>query len=185
VPARSFSLNPNVTEDVVQFPSPDVRLPFTIDLADFPLTETDGVELRFRFRVAQVPPARLDTSQSLAKFTLAGTTGERGFYLHAYSRNSGFFLNGLAAVKDGSEQQVRLLRGAATPHEAVRWDTQWHTVCVAWSRGQLAASWDGLPVLHITEPGIDYRRLSLLSVTPNTPFGTLELSRFEARKATF
>jgi hypothetical protein len=182
-PAMMFS--PLTPAANITFPTQDVQLPFSIDLSNAVLTGTEGVVVTFRFRTEKVPLAKLPASLELAHFTLKGPTDERPFVLHAYSGNSGLFLNGLASAKACPRQQVLLARGAATPHTAMRWDTQWHTVRIAWCRGQLAASWDGLPFLHLADPGVAYRTLTLRMVKPTIEFGTLELSPFEVRPAHF
>jgi hypothetical protein len=180
-PARVFPLVTPAA--VVSFPTRAVTLPFTADLSAYTLTETEGVELTVRFRLGRTPPARLEASQGLAQFTLKGGGGDRGFALHAYSRGSGLCLNG---IKMGSpEQKTMLARGAADPQSSPRWDTQWHTVRIAWCRGQLAASWDGFPILYGADPAIDYRALTLGTVSPGADFGTLELAPFEVRAARF
>jgi hypothetical protein len=169
----------------VNYPEPSVALPFKIDLAAAPLTAADGVEVSFRFRCGQIPPAKLAASWALAHFQLKGTGSERGFWLHAYSGNSGLCLNGIQSDRGRPQQRVLLTRGAADPRTAPRWDVQWHTVRLAWCRGQLAASWDGLPILHLTDPTVDYSALFLNWVKPGTDFGTLELSPFEVRPVRF
>jgi hypothetical protein len=167
----------------VCFPDASAALPFTADLAAYALTEAEGVEISFRFRLGRVPPARLQASQTLAHFTLQGGGAARGFALHAYSGNSGLCLNG---IKNGQPQQrILLLRGAADPQSAPRWDPQWHTVRLAWCRAQMAASWDGLPILHVTDPSIAYSALILEWLKPGPDFGTLELAPFEVRTARF
>jgi hypothetical protein len=167
----------------VIFPTPAVTSPFKVDLSGYPLTETEGVELSFRFRLGRVPSGRLDASQGLAQFALKGAGGNRGFWLHAYRGGSGLFLNGIAS--GGPRQRTLLDRGAANAHGAARWDTQWHTVRLAWCRGQLAASWDGFPILHVADPSIDYGSFILEWVKPEVHFGTLEMAPFELRTAHF
>lgn len=155
------------------FPRDAAELPCIVDVGDVDLSETRGVELTLRFRAGNVPPMRLEASHSLAHLVLAGPVGRRGWWLHAYSRQSAFCLNGI--LEGGSGQDIRLARGAARPQSGPRWDTKWHTVRLAWCRGQLAASWDGLPILHVVDPGVDYRRLELVWVNPGAAFGTLEM----------
>lgn len=171
--------------DAASFPASRNALPVKVDLAAFPLSEMEGVELMFRFRVTKTPAAKLDASQSLAKFELKGKNTSRGFYLHAYSRGSGFCLNGIASAAVGSHGEKLLMRGAADPQTSPRWDTQWHTVRIAWCRSQFAASWDGLPVLRVVGENIDYSQLTLGAADPGDAFGTLEMTPFEARRARF
>jgi hypothetical protein len=167
------------------FPKNEGVLPLRINLSNFSYTETDGIEVSFRFRVQRIPSAKLDASHSLAKFALKGKNGSRGFWLHAYSGNSGFCLNGIVPSKKDSTVKILLCRGAANPQSSPRWDTQWHTVCLAWSRGQFAATWDGLPILHATDTAAPYQELVLEWVKPAECFGTLELTPVEAKVVKF
>jgi len=181
-PAKIIS--PVSPATLLSFPSTSVMLPFTVDCSTTPMTISGG-EVSFRFRLERVPPAKLSTSVELAKFLLKGKAHERGFVLHAYSGNSGIFLNGIMADRDRPRQHVLLARGAATPHNAPHWDTQWHTVHLAWCRGQLAARWDGLPILHLIDPDIDYTALTLSWAKSGVDFSRIELSPFELRAAHF
>ncbi len=156
---------------LLAFPEMAKRLPLIVTPDDLELSDTRGIEVSFRFRVGRTPPARLEKSHSIANFTLQGRGGNRSFWLHAYSRNSGLMLNGLIADGD----TIHLARGAARPHTAPHWDTQWHTVTVAWCRGRLAATWDGLPILHLESPAIDFDSCVLEWVRPEHAFATLEL----------
>lgn len=158
--------------------------PFTTDLSKVDWAGQAGIEISFRFRVERIPPGRLESSRSLAKLVLGGGAAAQEFYLHAYSGNSGFLLNGLANRRP-PWQETPLLRGAATPASVPKWDTQWHTVTLAWCRGQLAASWDGLPILHVLDPAIDFRSMTMAWVDPGPAFGALELQPIEVRTARF
>ena len=155
--------------------------PFKLDLSGEKLSETSGIELSVTFRVLQIPPGRLDSSHSLALLSLIGDKGRRSFWLHAYSGNSGFMLNGI----DKKWSEVRLLRGAAVPHSAVRWDTQWHTVKLAWCNGRFAVRWDGLPILYVLDPSIDFNSFNVESVNPGINFHAIEFKPIEIRKANF
>ena len=175
----------NGSSKTAVFPEDAKILPLKINLANCILTETDGVEISFSFRVGRLPPARLKASHSLAQFSLKGKSGSRSFWLHAYSGNSGFCLNGIVPFKKESMAKILLCRGAANPQSSPRWDTQWHTVRLAWCEGQFAATWDGLPVLHAADAAAPYRELILEWVKPGESFGTLELTPIEVRAVKF
>lgn len=181
-PSGVVSLKPD-GDGVVSLPDETVRFPFGIEAPATPLSETDGIEATLRFRVDRVPPARLDASQSLALVSLQGATGQRGFYLHAYAPSSAFCLNGIS--KTSPTERLLLSRGAANPQSGHHWDTQWHTVRLAWCQGRLAASWDGFPILHLVGPEIDYKRLVLEWVKPGAAFGALSLEPVTWRRARF
>ncbi len=159
--------------------------PIAIDLGSPDWSDTAGVEIRLRFRLARTPPGRLEASHSLAHFSLGGGKLRQGFYLHAYSRNSGFMLNGLAYGRRPPWAETRLLRGAAIPHAAVPFDTRWHTIALAWCPGQLAAAWNGLPILHVVDPAIDFSTLAIDWIDPGHAFDAIELAPLEIRPAHF
>ncbi len=167
------------------FPKNEGVLPLRINLSNFSYTETEGIEVSFRFRVQRIPPAKLDASHSLAQFVLKGKNGNLGFLLHAYSGNSGFCLNGITPKVKDARGKVFISRGAANPQSSPRWDTQWHTVCIAWCCGQMAATWDGLPILHVADTAAPYQELVLEWVKPAESFGTIELTPVEAKVVKF
>ena len=153
-------------------------------------TQTQGCELAFRFRVANLP-AKLDASHSLATFQLAGPSRKDGFFLHVYrppkagSTKTGFMLNNVA--KKGQWKRVSVARGPVLPAEVIPLDHAWHTVRIAWCVGEMKVFFDGLLSLHVFDPAIDYRSFSVVSVQPGGDglLQCLGLSAIEARPAIF
>jgi hypothetical protein len=162
----------------------------SISLGDIPITKAVGCELRFWFRVAQVP-AKMEASHTLALFELAGPGRKDRFYLHVYrppkagSTKTGFMLNQLA--KKGQWERVAVARGAVLPAAATPLDRAWHTVRIAWRVGEMEVFFDNLLTLRVFDPAIDYQTFSILKVRPGGDdlFKSLDLSAIEARPITF
>lgn len=190
-PARPETAAPyEVAPEARVVPRPDrgaadvAAPPFILDLASAEISDTRGVEVTVPFRLERVPPARLEASQGLIRFSFDGPGG-RSFWLHAYSRRSALLLNGLASNRQPPWEQTRVCRGAATPGSAPGWDTAPHVLQVAWCKGQLVAKWDGLVILHLIDPRITYLRFSIDQVSPGEPFGAPAVGPVEVRSAIF
>ena len=161
-----------------------------LDIANIPITKTEGCELAFRFRIANVP-GKLEASHSLATFQLKGPGRSDVFYLHIYrppkagSTKTGFMLNRLA--QKGQWERAAVTRGAILPAEAVPLDRAWHTVRIAWRIGQMEVFFDNLLVLRAFDPDIEYRSLSILKIQPGGEalFKSLDLSAIELRAVRF
>jgi hypothetical protein len=161
-----------------------------LDIANIPLTNTEGCELAFRFRIANVP-AKLEASHALATFQLKGPGRSDAFYLHIYrppkagNMKTGFILNHLA--QKGQWERAAVIRGAVLPAEAVPLDRSWHTVRIAWRLGQMEVFFDNLLVLRVFDPAIDYRSFSILKIQPGGEalFKSLDLSAIELRAVRF
>ncbi|MCX6972616.1 MAG: hypothetical protein NTV93_21035 [Verrucomicrobia bacterium] len=162
----------------------------SLDIANISLTKTEGCELAFRFRIANVP-AKLEKSHALATFQLKGPGRSDAFYLHIYrppkagSTKTGFMLNHLA--QKGQWERAAVTRGAILPAEAVPLDRAWHTVRIAWRIGQMEVYFDNLLVLRAFDTSIDYRSFSILKIQPGGEalFKSLDLSAIELRVVTF
>lgn len=162
---------------------------FSVSLGDIPISKTEGCELTFQFRVANVP-ATMEASHALAQFELMGPGRKDSFYLHVYrhpqsSKKLGFMLNQLA--KKGQWERAAVTRGAVLPAYATTLDHAWHTVRIAWRMGEIEVFFDNLLALHAFDPAIDYKTFSVLKIEPGGEalFKSLDLSAIDVRPATF
>lgn len=156
-----------------------------IALPDVKLSPTEGVEVTWRVRLGAVPSGSMSESASLAQFSLRGSEGSATATLHAYSKKPGLMINQLLHARKPAWKEVVLKRGLVEPANAVAFDTQWHTVRIAWCEGRMTVVWDGLTVLRVNDPSINYRSFSVDWVRPAVLFSTLDLSSIVVRRVTF
>ena len=154
-------------------------------LPEVKLSPSEGVEMTWRVRLGATPSGAMSESASLAQFNLRGAQGNATATLHAYSKKPGLMLNQILHARKPAWKEVVLKRGLVEPANAVAFDTRWHTVRMAWCAGRMTVVWDGLVVLRVNDPSIDFRSVSLDWVKPTVQFGAIDLSPFVVRRVTF
>lgn len=154
-------------------------------LPDVKLSASEGVEVTWRVRLGAIPSGAMSESASLAQFILKGAQGSATATLHAYSKKPGLMLNQILHARKPAWKEVVLKRGLVEPANAVAFDTRWHTVRLAWCAGRMTVVWDGLVVLRVNDPSIDFRSVSLEWVRPTVLFNSIDLSPLVVRRVTF